>query len=124
MITKTPQYHEWKRDLKVGDEVAVNRRNRYGVPFEIWTVKKFTPTQIVLQNGAAEQRVNRDTGRILGKNSYRDIEPLTQKMRDANERARLVTDIDMLKTTALQKVPLDNLRQAWLLLSVEEVKNV
>lgn len=78
---------EWLATLKPGDQFAVS--SRYGNRYTISTVSRVTKTQVITPRGMSEARFNRESGRLVGSDSYDRIEPVTPAILEAIDRAEL-----------------------------------
>ena len=84
----------WLASLKVGDEVAV-RYGRWGAGhYTIYRIERVTSTQLVSTRQSfrpVEVRFRKSDGRVIGDDGYNRIEPVTNDVREANEREKLTT---------------------------------
>ena len=84
----------WLATLKVGDKVCMASRGWGARSFTIYTIERVTATQLISskKNGLGdpyEVRFRKKDGQIVGSGIYDKIEPLTQDVLEAIERARL-----------------------------------
>jgi hypothetical protein len=108
----------WLATLKVGDKVCMADGRGWGArTYTIYTIERVTATQLISSKcnvlGAPyEIRFRRKNGYIVGSDSYAYIEPLTDDVLEANERARLEAWISRIKPNSLSMECLRAMKQA------------
>jgi hypothetical protein len=97
----------WLATLKVGDKVCMASGMGWSSrAYTIYTIERVTATQLISSTGNAlgnpcEIRFRKKNGYIVGSDSYAYIEPLTDDVLEANERARLEAWISRIKPKSL-----------------------
>lgn len=119
MNTQTP--HGWLESLDIGHQFAIVISPWIGP--EIHTIIRVTPKQLVFKLGALEKRIDRQTGRLIGRGMYGFIGPVTDELQERIEVRALAAALYRLKEKELRALPLATLRQAHALLTTPEVKN-
>jgi hypothetical protein len=84
----TPEYKNWLRTLKVGDTVCWSSKGWHTNDYNMATIKRFTPTQVVCVINATEARFRIADGAVLG-SSYRYVEPVTDVVREVQRKSML-----------------------------------
>jgi hypothetical protein len=109
----------WLATLKVGDKVCMPSRSGWGGrTYTIYKIERVTATQFVSfkRNGLGvpcdEVRFRKKDGHIVGSDSYARIEPLTQDVLKANERASLESWLSGVNPKSLSAACLRAMKQA------------
>jgi hypothetical protein len=108
----------WLATLKVGDKVCVADGRGCGArTYTIYTIERVIATQLISSkhNGLSvpyEVRFRKKDGQIVGSDSHASIEPLTDKVLEANERARLEGWLSGIKPKGLSMECLRAMKQA------------
>lgn len=114
MSEMTPQeFAQWLKALDVGDQFAIWIGSNWSKPHDIFTITRVTATQLVYRNGAVVGRINRKTGRPLGKNRYSTIKPITAEIINANRRHDLLVALRYMREEDLKKLPTEALQAAF-----------
>jgi hypothetical protein len=99
----------WAYSLQPGDKAAVRGRGPYCEPYEILTLSRATATLLIFNEGSVHERRARKSDLMLQK-SYARIEPVTDVVRDALARYRVIRDLSGLREEELKRLSTKYLR--------------
>jgi hypothetical protein len=94
------EYKDWLQSLKTGEKFAVRGDNHFGreSAYDIGIVIRTTQTLIIVEfeNGRPE-RIRRDSGDFIGRNTYRwRIQPVSKEILSFNEKVFLASRVERL----------------------------
>lgn len=95
--------HEWAKALQPGDKVAIRVHGYFNAPYEILTFSRATATLLIFNEGDARERRARKSDLTLQR-SYARIEPVTDAVRDAVARHKLIQELSGLREGDLKKL--------------------